>query len=413
MSQLTQPAAPLARTFPAIAGIYTVQSLIGGFTFVGLPSVLRTEGVSLGLIGLVSLLMLPWGLKFLWAPVVERIRQPSQRARRTRVVILWCQAAAIAAMAVAALSELNAVFVLAAALTVMALASTCTDIACDAYTIENFPGRLRALGNIAQVGGGYTGFVLGSGLFLVLVAQTGWTVATLALCLVVTLGTLLFLLTPPERAAAPSKETPSERPSLRTALRNSKVRLGLLISILFELGIRLVMPLMSLYLVDKGAPLAWIGVLNGAGGAAAGLFGTLLGGITVARFGAPAAVKTAVTLQTATLLVLAAAAFGDAPLLLVAGLMLLSMVISAFGFVSVYSVTMDLASLKQAGVDFSLFQSAGALTAAVLGVTAAQIAQAAGYPASFALAAAASLLALVTLPLLLNRIRSDECVQET
>ena len=59
---------PLPRILVAIIGIYLVQSLIGGFTFQGIPAALRASGASLEVVGMFSLIMVPWALKFLWAP---------------------------------------------------------------------------------------------------------------------------------------------------------------------------------------------------------------------------------------------------------------------------------------------------------------------------------------------------------
>lgn len=70
------------RVLTVVAGIYITQSAIGGLTFQGIPAVLRAEGAGLDVIGLVSLLMLPWALKFLWAPALERLRLPLGRHRR-------------------------------------------------------------------------------------------------------------------------------------------------------------------------------------------------------------------------------------------------------------------------------------------------------------------------------------------
>ncbi|NDV48191.1 MFS transporter, partial [Yangia sp. PrR003] len=60
----------------AIGGVYVAQSVIGGVTWTGLPGVLRAQELPLDQIGLISLLVLPWALKFLWAPPVERFRLP-------------------------------------------------------------------------------------------------------------------------------------------------------------------------------------------------------------------------------------------------------------------------------------------------------------------------------------------------
>lgn len=57
-------ASPLA-VLAAVGGLYVAQSVIGGITWIGLPAIMRSEGVPLDRIGLVSLIVLPWALKFL------------------------------------------------------------------------------------------------------------------------------------------------------------------------------------------------------------------------------------------------------------------------------------------------------------------------------------------------------------
>ena len=85
-------ALPAWRVFVVIAGIYTIQSTAGAITFQGVPVVLRAAGAPLDHIGLISLFMLPWAVKFLWAPAVERWRLPAGGGRRSRALILVGQA---------------------------------------------------------------------------------------------------------------------------------------------------------------------------------------------------------------------------------------------------------------------------------------------------------------------------------
>lgn len=60
----------------AIGGVYITQTLISMIIMQSVPTLLRSEGFSLSLIGLTSLFMLPWTLKFLWSPFIERLRLP-------------------------------------------------------------------------------------------------------------------------------------------------------------------------------------------------------------------------------------------------------------------------------------------------------------------------------------------------
>ena len=60
------------RLFLLLALLYFAQGLPSGLIAKALPALLREQGVSLSAIGFTSALALPWALKFLWAPVVDR-----------------------------------------------------------------------------------------------------------------------------------------------------------------------------------------------------------------------------------------------------------------------------------------------------------------------------------------------------
>src|SRR5688500_12173838 len=70
-----------------LGGLYVGQSIIGGVTFSALPSILRDRGVPLDQIGLTYLAVLPWVLKFLWAPAIERYRLPPVGPTRSRSIV--------------------------------------------------------------------------------------------------------------------------------------------------------------------------------------------------------------------------------------------------------------------------------------------------------------------------------------
>ena len=71
-----------------VGGLYIGQSIIGGLTFIALPSVLRERNLPLDQIGLLYLAVLPWAFKFLWAPAVERYRLPPTGHSRSRSIVL-------------------------------------------------------------------------------------------------------------------------------------------------------------------------------------------------------------------------------------------------------------------------------------------------------------------------------------
>jgi MFS transporter (putative signal transducer) len=79
----------------AIGGVYLSQSMVSGLSYLAIPAALRASGMSLAGIGLFSLLLLPWVLKFLWAPAVERWRMPTSRPLRSRHIVALCQMAGV------------------------------------------------------------------------------------------------------------------------------------------------------------------------------------------------------------------------------------------------------------------------------------------------------------------------------
>jgi MFS transporter, putative signal transducer len=386
---------PLPRLLLAAGGIYTAQSLVGGLTFLGVPAVLRAENVALDRIGLVSLAMLIWALKFLWAGPVERWRIGTGGQRRSRVLILAGEAVVVLALMGFGLAGRADFSVVLGLLLLMALASATVDIACDAFLIEQFPENQRGLANVAQVGGGYLGMIFGSGLFVAVYAAFGWLAASFIL------AALVFLFSVPMATVRETAVTTAQRttPGLLDALRRREIRIGIVMAIAFELGGRLAQALAGPFLVDAGLPLATLGLLNGVGGVAAGLAGTAAGGALAHRFGAVKAMLCVSCLHIASLCALAGAvAFAHEHLFLLVSLFVLESAVMAAGFVTSYARLMALASPAQPGVDFTLFQCASAIAAAICGMTGALLASKAGYAATFATAA---VLAIVVPPFLL------------
>lgn len=170
-----------AAVFVAVGGLYVGQSVIGGLTFLGLPAVLRTAGLPLDQIGLLYLVVLPWALKFLWSPHVERYRLPPVGRNRSRVIVGTGIVACACGLAVLAFTGPSPVSVAIAILSVIALVTATVDIACDGYAVETLAEEHHGWGNAAQVGGSYLGSAIGAGLFLVLVERAGWTSATLVM----------------------------------------------------------------------------------------------------------------------------------------------------------------------------------------------------------------------------------------
>src|SRR6056297_3011817 len=134
-----------------LLSLYLAQSIPMSFFSTVVPVIMRMENYSLESIGYLQLIKLPWILKFLWAPLVDRSSQNTRQYRR------WILASeifdGIVIFSIGFL-ELEADFTTIIVLMVIAFtASTTHDIATDAFAILILKERERSLGNSMQSAG--------------------------------------------------------------------------------------------------------------------------------------------------------------------------------------------------------------------------------------------------------------------
>lgn len=394
-----------------IGGLYVAQSVIGGITWTALPAVMRAAGVPLDRIGLLSLIALPWALKFLWSGAVERYRLPPLGGNRSgAIVMLGGLVSVIGLLAAGALDPATPLPVLAA-LTMVAFAAATVDIACDGFAVQSLARKDHGWGNAAQVGGAYLGAAIGGGVLLVLVDAAGWRAGVWAMAVLVVLLGLPFLLGA-ARGPVPASAQ-GHVPSLTSALKRAEIRRGLLCAGVFVLAQKGALGMVGPLLVDKGFSLAVVGLLNGVGSMVLGVAAALAGGGAVRLWGARPVMLAALAAQAACLLGFALmAGRSDAPAgVLVVLAMASTSGILAFGFVALYAQFMRWSDPRQAGIDFTLFQCMDALVSMGGGVAAGIIADRFGYGIFFACAA---VLALVAIPLMaMLAERGENCDQRS
>jgi MFS transporter (putative signal transducer) len=388
--------------FLAIGGVYVAQSVIGGLTMLGLPAVLRTQGLPLDQIGLLYLTVLPWALKFLWAPQIERFRLPALGRNRSNIIVLSGNLLSVAGIVAVGVLQAALFVPVMAVLTVVALVASTVDIACDGYAVENLAKRHHGWGNAAQVGGSYLGSAIGGGLFLVLVDKFGWQYACFAMAATILVLSLPFSYGP---AAAETVKQRTHVPSLSATIRRSEIRRGMVATALFVAAQKWGLSMLGPFLIDQGFDLATIGILNGAGSMFIGLAGALAGGALVRLFGTRAVLAGALFVQSGLLLALAHAGAGGGiarPAILAISVASSSGIMS-IGFVALYAQFMDWSDPKQAGVDFTVFQCMDGIVSIIGGLGAGWIAQRSGYTSIFVGAGAVCIVVIVPITLLLRR----------
>lgn len=379
--------------FTAIGGLYVAQSIIGGITWAGLPAVMRNEGISLDRIGLLSLIALPWALKFLWSPTVERFRLPPVGRNRSGIIVLIGGLASVAGLVVVGALGPAMLTPVLICLTLIAFAASTVDIACDGYAVESLSKENHGWGNAAQVGGAYLGSTIGAGLFLVIVDRSGWQTGVWSMALLLVLLGIPFML---RTGKATLVETREHVPSLASALRRPEIRRGLLAAAVYVVAQKVALGMVGPFLIDAGFDLTTVGLLNGAGSMFVGLAAALLGGALVRVWGIRAVLVLAVVLQAMALAFFAVFnQFDTIPkALLMAVSVASSSGIMALGFVALYAQFMRWSDPRQAGVDFTLFQCMDALISMLGGIVAGYAAQYLGYTVFFGCASVIAILAI-------------------
>jgi MFS transporter, putative signal transducer len=216
--------------------------------------------------------------------------------------------------------------------------------------------------------------------------------------------TLPAALTPEPRGNA--AEQAAHRPSLADAFSRPAIRMGLLIVVIYQAGLRVGMGMTGPFAIDRGFDLTMLGYVSGIFGTIASLIGTLLAGLAIRRCGADRLLLPLVLAQAALFAGFAVVSLmPQASTTVIMALLIAKAVILGAAFVTLYTAMMGWSSLRQAGVDFTLFQCADAAIAALAGLGGGILAQGLGYRATFALAAACAVVAAILLPTLLRRTR--------
>jgi MFS family permease len=286
--------------------LYFVQGLPFGFQTTALPVYLRLQGVSLTAIGFASALWLPWALKALWAPLVDRYG--SARIGRRKSWILPMQAGLTATCAAAAfVSSAESLPLLLGLIFLMNVFAATQDIAVDGLAVDVLRPDELGLGNAAQVVGYKLGQLTGGGLLVWASERIGWNglfLAMAALCAVALLVTLFAREPAPREGtpAAPGTDWSELFRRLKQALLLPGTGWLLLFIGTYKLGESMSDVLYKPFLVDAGITPGQIGLWVGTWGTGASLVGSVLGGVLAARMPLLGAVALTATLRVVPLL---------------------------------------------------------------------------------------------------------------
>jgi PAT family beta-lactamase induction signal transducer AmpG len=270
----------------AIMGLGAASGFPNQISDSTLQAWLKDSGATNTAIGILSYVALPYLLKFLWAPLLDRYPVPLLGRRRGwMLVIQLAMAAAILLLALQSPSNGLTLIALCALLIVFFSASQ--DIVIDAWrtdvTLPHERGLAAAANNLGYRAAAWFAFAFA----LVVADAFGWRPAFLLLAVGIAAFAIVSALAPePDYKQAPPRSLAESVALPLKALFGSPGMIAMIALImLFKIGDAFALRLFTPFMMDTGFSLTEIGLVSKAMITTGTIAGAILGGIWMVKLG--------------------------------------------------------------------------------------------------------------------------------
>lgn len=247
---------------------------------------MKEEGVDLSVIGMMSLVGIPYTVKFLWAPLLDRITLPFLGRRRGWLFIV--QLTLMAAIAALGFSNPKShPLLLAGAAFLVTFFSASQDIVVDAYRRETLSDAELGLGSSLYVNGYRVGMLLASGGGLVLADHLPFSAVYLVMsaCMLPGLVTTYYSKEPDHPYGAPGTLAEAVFAPLREYFTRNGAWWILAFILCYKVGDSMASAMTTPFYLDIGYSKTEIGTVVKLFGFWATIAGSLAGGIWMIRIG--------------------------------------------------------------------------------------------------------------------------------
>lgn len=346
---------------------------------------------------MLQFMKLPWILKFLWSPAVDRTCFRLNDYKR------WIFSAEIVYAVIIfsiAFLDFRATPVLIVGLIVCSfIASATQDIATDALAVISFERKDKSLVNSMQSMGSFAGAMVGGGLLLLLYNKWGWSTLLpyLALFVIVSLIPLVFFR---EKGVNESLEKKTvSKPGLNDwtgFFKQKQAGRQVVFLLLYYAGLIGILAMLKPMLVDYGYSIREIGVMSGVVGTSIGCLASLGGGFIVRKIGRRASriLFACFTLLTTVYFYLLVTVF---PVNIATLHLGISLLWASYGMAAivVYTTAMDCVREGYEGTDFTIQTVITHLSSMFMAVGAGKLAGTLGYDKLFMAEAGIAMLSLM------------------
>lgn len=361
--------------------LYIAQTIPMSFFSTVIPVMMRQENFTLSAIGLLQLIKLPWIVKFLWSPFVDRHTTTTGDYKR------WIFSSeliyAIIIFSVALLDFKTDFYTILTLIIISFVASATQDIATDALAVLSFSRKDKSMVNSMQSMGSFGGSMAGSGVLLLLFHQIGWNslLPCLAVFVLVMLLPLFF-----NKSIQITPKLPQQRAKKADVLyfftqRGIWKQIGFLF--LYYSGLIGTLAMVRPWLVDLGYTIQEIGMMSGVAGTFMGFVSSFIGGVIIRKIGRwRARILFSVFVLMATLYFLGLSYTLPTTVLLYFGIFLLW---GSYGMATivVYTTAMDCVRPGREGTDFTIQTVITHLSGMIMAILSGRIADMTGYHGLF------------------------------
>ena len=389
-------------------------------TFATLSFRLAEIGVSRTAIGLFALVGVPYSVKFLWSPLIDRLPIPLftsylGRRRGWALAIQPLLALAILALGLAdprSAPGLTAIFALG-----VAFLSASQDIVIDAYRIELLQPEEQGAGAAATQWGYRFGMLAASAGALYAASFGGWRFAYGLMAALMLVGMVTVWLTPEPGGVSPAEKLPGATAAARVTawlrravlapfsdmLTREGAMLILLFVILYKFGDALAATMSNPLYVSLGFTKVELANIGKVYGFAASLAGLAMGGVVVLRFGVMRALVVSGILQMLSNLMYAAQVWAGHNLLALALTIGVENLTGGMGSAAFVAYLSGLCTIAFTATQYALLSSLAAVGRTTLSASGGALADALGWTPFFVLSTAACLPGLVLLLWVMRR----------
>ena len=272
--------------FLVVGVLYFAEGVPFGFVYTTLAYFLRSRGVPLEQIGILSLLGLAWSLKVLWSPLADRFGSRAAWLVPAQVLVI--------------LSMLGLAYVASGPVTlafwvlvgVLCLASATQDLAVDAYTIDLLDTEELGMANGIRIGAYRVGLIAAGGGVLILSDLVGWSATFVGVAIIMAALALTVIAFSPFHMARPEiaraqkgKGFSQIKESVRGLMAHPHMGAIIIFILTYKAGDAFLGAMVSPFWRDMGFSGTQFGMASIIMGKIPAIAGGFLGGAITARWG--------------------------------------------------------------------------------------------------------------------------------